>query len=55
MSAERPALYLALMFRRVYGASYAYCVAIALLIAWSFFHIVWLYRFFLFVITLHSV
>jgi len=48
------AVYLALMLRRVYAASYGYCVGIALVIAWSFFHIVWLYRFFLFIITLHS-
>ena len=48
------ATYLALMLRRVYAASYWYCVTVAVLIAWSFFHIVWLYRFFLFVITLHT-
>ncbi|HQR10282.1 MAG TPA: DUF3667 domain-containing protein [Casimicrobiaceae bacterium] len=49
------AAYLALMLRRVYAANYGYCVAVALMIAWSFFHIVWLYRFFLFLITLHSI
>jgi Protein of unknown function (DUF3667) len=48
------AAYLGLMLRRVYAASFWYCVTVALLIAWCFFHIVWLYRFFLFVITLHS-
>lgn len=48
------AVYLTLMFRRVYAASYWYCLAVALAIAWSFFHIVWLYRFLLFMITLHS-
>lgn len=48
------AVYLALMLRRVYAASYWYCITVAALIALSFFHIVWLYRFFLFVITLHS-
>ena len=49
------AVYLALMLRRVYAASYWYCATVALVLAWSFFHIVWLYRFFLFLITLHSV
>lgn len=48
------AVYLALMLRRVYAASYWYCVTVALLISWSFFHIVWFYRFLLFIITLHS-
>ena len=47
--------YLAFMLRRVYGAAYWYCVAVAVVIAWSFFHIVWLYRFLLFLITLYSV
>jgi hypothetical protein len=46
--------YLTLMLRRVYAASYWYCSAVALLIAWSFFHIVFFYRFLLFMITLHS-
>jgi hypothetical protein len=49
------ATYLAFMLRRVYAASYWYCATVALVIAWAFFHIVWLYRFLLFVITLHSV
>jgi hypothetical protein len=48
------AVYLALMLRRVYAASQWYCITVAMLIAWSFFHLVWLYRFFLFEITLHS-
>ena len=48
------AVYLALMLRRVYAASYWCCITVAALIALSFFHIVWLYRFLLFVITLHS-
>jgi Protein of unknown function (DUF3667) len=48
------AVYLALMLRRVYAASYWYCAIVALVIAWSFFHIVWLYRFMLFMITLYS-
>ena len=45
---------LALMLRHVYGARLWYCVIVAILIGWSFFHIVWLYRFLLFVITLHT-
>ncbi len=48
------AVYLALMLRRVYASSYWYCATVALVIAWAFFHIVWLYRFFLFMITLHT-
>ena len=48
------AAYLVLMLRRVYTASYWYCASVALSIAWAFFHIVWLYRFLLFLITLHS-
>jgi len=48
------AVYLALMLRRVYAAKYWYCVTVAVVIAWSFFHIVWVYRFLLFMITLHS-
>ena len=47
--------YLAVMLRRVYHANIWYCVAVAAMIAWSFFHIVWLYRFLQFVITLHTV
>jgi len=49
------AVYLAFMLRRVYRASNAYCMTVAALIAWSFFHIVWLYRFLLFEITLYTV
>src|SRR5206468_10672846 len=37
------AVYLALMLRRVYAARYWYCVAVAVVIAWSFFHIVCVY------------
>jgi hypothetical protein len=48
------AAYLLAMFRRVYAASYAYCTTVALVIGWSFFHIVWLYRFALFEITLFT-
>ena len=47
-------VYMALMLRRVYAASHWYCATVALGIAWSFFHIVWLYRFLLFVITLRT-
>jgi len=49
------ATYLAFMLRRVYAASYSYWASVALAIAWSFFHIVWLYRFLLFVIAAYSV
>ncbi len=48
------ALYIALMLRRVYAAKTWYCASVALLIGWSFFHLVWLYRFLLFEITLLS-
>jgi hypothetical protein len=47
------AAYMTLMLRRVYAASLWICATVALALAWSFFHIVWLYRFLLFVITLH--
>lgn len=47
-------VYMALMLRRVYAASYWYCAIVAVGISWSFFHIVWLYRFLLFVITLRT-
>ncbi len=47
--------YLLFMFRRVYAVSYWYGMIAAALIAWSFFQIVWLYRFLLFMITLYSV
>lgn len=48
------ALYLVAMLRRVYVANTWYCAGVALLIGWSFFHIVWLYRFLLFEITVLS-
>jgi Protein of unknown function (DUF3667) len=48
------AAYLMLMLRHVYTASYWHCAIVAVSIAWAFFHIVWLYRFLLFMITLHS-
>jgi hypothetical protein len=49
------AAYLFLMLRRAYAASRWYCAVTALVIGWSFFHIVWLYRFFLFNLTLSVV
>jgi hypothetical protein len=48
-------VYLAFMVRHVYGAAWWYSATFAAVIAWAFFHIVWLYRFLLFVITLHAV
>jgi hypothetical protein len=48
------AVYMALMLRRVYAARSWYCATVAVVIAWSFFHIVWLYRFLLFMITLQT-
>lgn len=49
------AAYLFLMLRRAYAASGWYCAVSALAIGWSCFHIVWLYRFFLFNLTLSVV
>jgi Protein of unknown function (DUF3667) len=49
------AAYLFLMLRRAYSANKWYCGVTALAIAWSFFHIVWLYRFLLFNLTLSLV
>jgi len=46
------AVYLFLMLRRAYAASNWYSAVTAVAIGWSFFHIVWLYRFFLFNLTL---
>ncbi len=45
-------IYLFVMVRRCYGVTKWYGVLTASMIAWSFFHIVWLYRFFLFEVTL---
>jgi hypothetical protein len=45
-------VYLFIMLRRCYAISRWYGVLTASVIAWSFFHIVWLYRFFLFEATL---
>ena len=47
--------YLFIMFRRSYVANRWYCAVTALTIAWAFFHIVWIYRLFLFEITLRVV
>jgi hypothetical protein len=49
------AAYLFLMLRRFYRITIWYGALTASVIAWSFFHIVWLYRFFLFEITLSLV
>ena len=49
------AVYLYRMLREFYGITRWYGVLTASVIAWSFFHIVWLYRFFLFEITLSQV
>jgi len=43
------------MLRRAYSASAWYSAVVALMIAWSFFFIVWLFRYFLFEITLLAV
>ena len=48
-------VYLFLMFRRCYGITRWYGLLTASVIAWSFFHIVWLYRYFLFELTLSVV
>ena len=42
------------MLRRVYSSSVWYAGSVAVAIAWPFFHLVWLYRFLLFIIPLHS-
>jgi len=49
------AAYLYLMLRRAYGASAWYGAVVAVSIAWSFFFIVWLFRYFLFEVTLRLV
>ncbi len=49
------AVYLFMMLRSFYGVGKWYGALTALLISWSFFHIVWLYRLFLFEITLSFV
>ena len=49
------AVYLFIMLRGFYASSKVYGALAASLIAWSFFHMIWLYRFLLFEITLSSV
>ena len=49
------AIYLFLMLRRCYGVTRWYGLLTASMIAWSFFHIVWLYRYFLFEVTMSVV
>lgn len=49
------AVYLFVMFYRSYLVSRWYAALTAISISWSFFHIVWLYRFFLFELTLGTV
>jgi len=48
------ALYLFAMLLRVYRVSYWYSGLLAAIFAWSFFQIVWLFRFLLFIVTLGS-
>jgi hypothetical protein len=48
------AVYLYLMLRRVYAASAWYSALVALTLAWSFFFIVWLFRYILFEVTLRA-
>ncbi len=49
------ALYLYVMLRRAYAASAWYSAVVALTLAWSFFFIVWLFRFLLFLVTLRAI
>lgn len=49
------AVYLFLMLRRCYGVTRWYGAVSAGAIAWSFFHIVWIYRFLLFEVTLRAI
>ncbi len=46
------AVHMGFLVRRVYGASVTYSVIVSLGLAWAFFHIVWLYRFLLFLVTI---
>ena len=48
-------VYLFYMLRRVYGSSRWYSAVIAISLAWSFFFIIWLFRFFLFEVTLRTI
>ena len=49
------AVYLFLMLRRAYAATAWYSAVLALAMAWSFFFIVWLFRYFLFEVTLRAI
>lgn len=49
------ASYLYVMLRKAYAASVWYSVVVAASIAWSFFFIVWLFRYFLFEVTLRGI
>lgn len=49
------AVYLYVMLRRVYAASAWYSAVVALAMAWSFFFFVWLFRYFLFEVTLRAI
>jgi Protein of unknown function (DUF3667) len=49
------AVYLFRMLRRVYRASLWYSGLLSLVLAWSFFFIVWLFRYFLFEVTLQTI
>ncbi len=48
------AAYMFVMLRRVYGLTYWYSGLVAGAIAWSFFFMVWLFRFLLFMVTLRT-
>ena len=48
------AAYLYVMVRRVYAVTRWYGGLLAVTVAWSFFHLVWLFRLLLFVVTLRS-
>ncbi len=49
------AAYLYLMLRRTYAATAWYSAAVALAVSWSFFFFVWLFRYFLFEVTLRTI
>ncbi len=49
------AAYLYLMLRRTYAATAWYSAVVALALSWSFFFFVWLFRYFLFEVTLRTI
>lgn len=49
------ATYLYVMFRQFYQVTRWYGAVLAAVVAWSFFHLVWIFRFFLFLVTLRSI